>query len=189
MADGATFEFVGFDDLRRDIAELSDAVRKRIALGMVAKGANVIKNEAKFLAPEWTGAVEEGHPPPGALKASIYAARLVSACTNDQESWVIGVRAGKAFQTAKRGSATVNIDAYYASWVEYGHWTRTAKKVKKSAKQAARALGVATWVPAQPYMRPAFDHGKTAAFAAMQAYFEANLAAATTGLRILKAAA
>ena len=189
MADGVTFEFVGLEALQRDIAELTVAVRKRIAIGMVAKGATWIKNEAKLLAPEWTGPVEEGHPPPGALKDAIYAARLVRECTDDREAWVIGVRAGKAFQTAKRGKGTVNIDAYYASWVEYGHYTRTAKGSTKSAKAAGRALGVASWIPAHPYMRPAFDHGRTAAFNAMQAYFESNLAAATTGLRILKAAA
>ena len=188
MADQITFA-MDLGPLLQDFRELGEAVQKKLTIGAVAAGARVIATEARRLAPEYDEQVQRGHPPRGTLKRAIYYTRLISECTATYETWVIGVRAGKRFQQVKRGKGTVNLDAFYAAWVEYGHYARTAKGVTRDGKKAGRALGVTTWVPAQPFMRPAFALKREEAFKAMEKYLQERLPAATLGMRVLKAAA
>jgi hypothetical protein len=130
---------------------------------------------------------QKNHPPPGTLKKAIYQARMVDRCTPTQEVWMVGVRSGK--KTTAKGTARP--DAYYASWVEFGHFTRMPagpKETKKSRKLAARALGITRYVPPQPFMRPAFDQSKSAAAQALSDYVTRELSAAMAASKFLKAA-
>ena len=196
MADGIDFQ-LDFGPLLEDFRDLSEQMQKRMLIGMVAAGSKVIRDEAVRLAPVYTefdigtGSYKptgKNHPPPGTLKRAIYYTRLISECTPTQETWVIGVRAGKKFQALKRGNSSVNLDAFYAAWVEYGHFARTAKGVSRAGKKAGRALGVTTWVPPTPYMRPAFATKQQEAFRAMQTYYDQHLPEALLGMRVLRAA-
>lgn len=189
MTDEVTAKF-DFRALTSDLEALSQAVQQRLMIGMVASGAKVIKDEAVRLAPLGTGKRARGHPPPGTLKRSIYHQRLLSESQWPVETWVIGVRKGKKFQTMRRGKQTVNMDAYYAVWVERGHWTRTPKGPGPRAlrRAAGIAAGIVKWVAPRPFMRPAFVNKQQAAFAAMQAYYDDNLPAATQACKFLRAA-
>lgn len=134
-------EIEGMAELKRRLEALPQAIQTKIMKGVVSTGAAVIKNEAIRLAPEYTGTVANGHPPPGTLKAAIYQTRLISQSIGTRETWLVSVRRGK--------NAKGSIDAYYATFVEYG----TEK------------------MPAHPYMRPAFESSIQKAIAAMGTYF------------------
>lgn len=138
----------GLAELKRTLEQLPTAVQTRVVKGMVAAGASVIRQEAVLRAPVSTGKVQDGHPPPGTLKAAIYQFRVTVDCTPSHEVWMVNVRRGKRFQKHQRGGRVANLDAYYASWVEYG-------TVNMSAR---------------PYMRPAFEAKKSAAVQAMGTY-------------------
>lgn len=184
--DGATARIDGLDQAIKELYALAPSLRDRVLKGMCATGASVLRQEAISRAPEYTEEVSKGHPPGGTLKKAIYQARLVDKCTATQEVWAVDVRRGKKFQAT--GKAAVNRDAFYASWVEFGHYTRVPKAMTKTAKAAGRALGVASFVPPHPFMRPAFELKKSAALQAMQEYAQKHLAYATEMNRFLKAA-
>lgn len=161
MADLINTEITGLAELRQTLAALPDALKSRALKGMVATGASIIKNEAIAKAPMYTGAVSKGHPPPGTLKSAIYQTRLTQFCTPVEEVWKVDVRKGKRYQSQKRGGAEVNVDAYYASWVEYG-----------TVKMGAR-----------PFMRPAFEAKKEAAVNAMGTYLAFKLSDVVSAAR------
>jgi HK97 gp10 family phage protein len=188
MTDQCKAEVQGIAGLMAELRQLPQVVQQRLMRGAMGTGARVIKDEAVRFAPEWTGSVSQGHPPPGTLKRAIYTVRLVDKCTATLEAWKVGVRSGKN-KTARRGASVVSLDAYYASWVEYGHFARVGKGTSKDAKKAAQALGVAAWVPAHPFMRPAFETKKGEAVRAMQAYLDDNLHTVAATMRYLKVAA
>ncbi len=189
----------GLGDLLRELQEVPQEISKRVLKGMVAKGASVIRREAVRRAPMYTGAdadlasvaggrgraIQAGHPPPGTLKRAIYQARLSDKCSETLEVWCVDVRRGKRAQSF--GKAGENLDAYYALWVEFGHYTRVPHAMTATAKAAGRALGEARWVPAQPYMRPAFETKKDEALNVMRQYLIDNLPLALAASRILKA--
>jgi hypothetical protein len=59
--------------------------------------------------------------------------------------------AGAAMATILAGT---NVE--YAPYVEYGHHTR-GYGIDKTGSDRAAGMDMTHWVPAQPYMRPAFD--------------------------------
>lgn len=184
--DGATASVQGLEQVMREMYALAPALRDRVLKGMCATGASVLRQEAIKRAPMYEEAVAAGHPPPGTLKKAIYQARLVDKCTATQEVWAVDVRKGKKFRSM--GKAGVNRDAYYAGWVEFGHFTRVPHAMTKTARAAGRALGVAQYVAPQPFMRPAFETKKSEALRAMQEYAEKHLSYATQMNTYLKAA-
>ncbi len=138
----------GLAELKATLATLPQTMQNTAVKGMVAAAASIIRQEAVLRAPVYDELVPAGHPPAGTLKTAIYQARLMADCTSSHEVWVINVHKGKKFQAHKQGGKTVNADAYYATWVEYG----TVK-----------------W-PGHPFMRPAFEAKKSAAVDAMGTY-------------------
>jgi HK97 gp10 family phage protein len=187
VADGITVQVAGLQDLLNDLRTLPDAIQKRVVLGMTATGASVIRKKAIALAPAYTGnePLSKGHPPPGTLKKAIYQVRVAQECSTTKEVWKIDVRRGKrARSVGKKGR---NLDAFYASWVEYGHFARVPMKMTKTAKAAGRALGVAKWIPPHPFMRPAVASSQQAAFDAMRDYLAKQLPLATAATKIIKA--
>ncbi len=124
-------EVQGMRELRDRLSRLPDAIQRKIVKGMVATGAAVFREEAERRSPVYTGSVQKGHPPPGTLELAIYQVRVREECVGTREVWKVSAKKGPKAARDKKG----NMDAYYASWVEYG-----------TAKMAAR-----------PYMRPAFE--------------------------------
>lgn len=192
MSDGASMEITGLADLLADLRTLPDVLQQRVMKGAVATGASIIRKEAVLRAPVWTGDVSQGHPPPGTLKRAIYQTRLPEWCTPTVETWKVDVRMGKRAASTKRGKGTVNLDAFYARWVEYGHYSRAPKSAGKTRKQRRAAVESgavqgAHFVLPRPFMRPAFEVKKQEALNAMQAYVTHNLPVAMAAMRILKA--
>lgn len=159
-------EVKGLSELKATLRTLPAAIQNRVMRSAVATAAGVFKDEAVLLAPMYTGSVQAGHPPPGTLKQAIYITRMVSQCTSTLEMWKVDVR-----RNAAKGK-TKGVGAFYASWVEYGHFTRTpglSKRAHGAAVAAGMAGGLgAKWVSAKPYMRPAFESVKEQAALAMR---------------------
>jgi len=184
MTDSVTVKVKGLDALLAELQTLPQALQTRVMKGAVATGASVIRKKAIALAPQSTGSVSEGHPPPGTLKKAIYQVRLSQACTATREVWKVDVRRGKkARSVGKKGT---NLDAYYALWVEFGHYARVPHEMTKTAKAAGRMLGVAKWVPPRPFMRPAVATSSQEALAAMRDYLNNNLRLAVTAMQFVK---
>lgn len=186
MADEITIELEGLDGLLAELRAFPQAVQARVLRGAAATGASVIRKEAILRAPVSTGPVEAGHPPPGTLKKAIYQVRMLQECTPTREVFKVGVRRGKRARSV--GKSGANLDAFYASWVEFGHFARVPHEMTKTAKAAGRMLGVAKWVPAKPFMRPAIQAKGEDALMAMRDYIQQNLSLATTAMRYLRAA-
>ena len=174
------FQIKGLAELKAALSKLPAAIQSRVLRGMVSTGAAVIRQEAIQLAPEWTGVVSEGHPPPGTLKRAIYQTRLPELCTATREVWKVDVRKGKGKTVKGASGGQFSADAYYASWIEFGHYARLPKSAGKTYKirSIAIASGAASarWVPAHPFMRPAFETQKEAASKAMGSYLTFKLA-------------
>jgi hypothetical protein len=185
MADGTSIAFPGLPDFLAELRALPAKVQSKVMTGMVSAGAAVVQAEIARRAPVYTGEVSAGHPPPGTLAKAIYRVRVPSECTPSREVWKVAVRKGKAAQKTRRGKSTVNLDAYYATWVEYGHYTRVPHAMTKTAKAAGRMLGVAKWVPAHPFFRPGVDASTQASFNAMQGYLERQMPLAVAAGRFL----
>lgn len=184
MDDGFTFEMPGLDKFLAELRELPAAIQTKVIRGAVATGASVLRKEIIRRAPDVDGT----------LRNAVYQVRNPQQCTPTFEVFKVGVRRGKAQRhKGKTTSAAgptqgTNRDAFYASWVEYGHFARVPHEMTKSAKAAGRMLGVAKWVPAHPFFRPAIAAAADDAMAAMRTYFETNLPLATASMTYLKAA-
>lgn len=186
MADGASMTIKGLDQLMADLRALPAVVQSELIKRATAKAASVIRSEARTRAPVYTGEVANGHPPPGTLRDAIYMARVASRCTPSKEVWVINVRQGKGSRKTKRGKKVMNLDAYYAYFVEKGHYVRQAGKQSRGKRKAAQSTGAVRFVPARPFMRPAFEAKKGAAADAFRTYITDNLPIAAKGMRIIK---
>lgn len=149
----------GLKELKEALAALPERIARNVLRGGVSAGAAVIRKEAQLLAPVYTGEVAAGHPPPGTLKRAVYQKQIAELSSNTKQVFYVGVRKGRAAQhsgskSSKNGPTQgTNLDAYYASWVEFG-----------TSKMAAR-----------PYMRPAFEAKKGAAIEAIRAYIEQRI--------------
>ena len=145
MADSQNI--AGLKELQSALKELPDRIAKNVLRGSVGAGAAVIKKETVSRAPEYTGPVSKGHPPPGTLKRAVYQKQIRELSSLFKQTFYVGVRRGKEFQKqGKKGN--LSQDAYYASMVEFG-----------TSKMAAR-----------PFMRPAFEAKKEAAVTAIRDY-------------------
>jgi len=186
VTDSVTIEIEGLQGLLSELKAFPQAVTTRVLRGAAATGASVIRKEAILRAPVSTGPEEEGHPPPGTLKKAIYQVRMTQECTPTREVFKVDIRRGKRAQSVgKRGT---NLDAFYASWVEFGHYARPPGGLTKTAKAAARVAGTAKWVPAKPFIRPALQAKGEDAIKAMRDYIQQNIPLATTAMRFLRAA-
>lgn len=171
----AEMKVTGLAEALATLRQAPAALQQRVIRGAVAAACQPIREEAVQRAPEWTGPQQEGHPPPGTLKRSIYQTRLTSECTPTREVWIVTARKGPRAADAAGGSK----DAFYATWVEYGHYARGP-----GARSAAerKGLDAGTHVPlgshfilAQPYMRPAYEVKKFEAVEAFRAFVERKL--------------
>lgn len=186
MADSVTIQIEGLEGLLSELKAFPQAVTTRVLRGAAATGASVVRKEAILRAPDFTGPPEPGHPPSGTLRRSIYQTRLTQECTPTREVFKVDCRRGKRYQAA--GKFGLDADAFYASWVEFGHFARVPHEMTKTAKAAGRMLGIAKWVPAHPFMRPALQAKGEDAIKAMRDYIQQNIPLALTAMRYLRAA-
>jgi len=193
VSDGLQFDVGDITKMLAEFKQLPGVLRGPLARGAAKAVMTELRDRAIAIAPIAAGTegTTDG-PPPGNLKRAIYAMRIPEDCTNDREVWKVDVRkgAGTVKRGANEGAATAG--AYYAGWVEYGHWTRTpATAVSQAGSRAAgriawRATGTAKWVPAQPFMRPALDSMKSQFATIMQDYIGRNLPEALATFKFFK---
>lgn len=158
----------GLEELRAALKQLPERISRNVLRGAVAAGAAVIRKEAQAIAPVYTGSVAQGHPPPGTLKRSIVQKQIVELSGPTRQTFYVTVRKGKKYRgQGKKGN--LSQDAYYASWVEFGHYY-VPPRPKGVSRKAHRAANRAKFVPAKPFMRPAFESKKGEAVAAIREY-------------------
>jgi len=185
MSDGMALTI---DAYMRELSALPTAIRRHVVGKAVAAGAAVIRQEAVARAPLWPGPVGKKHPPPGTLKRAIYQARLSDECSETLEVWKVDVRTGNRSK-GRGANKGVVLGAYYAGWVERGHFTATPKGAgtKKARAEAGKLTGAVRWVMPQPFMRPAFDTKAQDALRAMQQSLDERLPDAVAAFEFVKA--
>ena len=130
----------GLSELSAALKELPNRIARNALRQSVARGAVVIRDEAKARAPVSTTPPAPGDPLPGTLKRSIVIKHDKDRSSLTSQTYVVAVRHGKKYRNqGKKGNRSQ--DAYYWRWVEFG-----------TVKMAAR-----------PFMRPAFEAQKEAA--------------------------
>jgi HK97 gp10 family phage protein len=165
MSDFARITLSGVETLKKRLEDMDAELREKTLRAVTFAGADVICQQAIENAPYYTGEVSEGHPPPGTLKKSIIVKRIEEKSGPYRETY---------FVTVRRGKVGSDSDAYYAHMVEYGHFASgQGQKLKggarsKAAQRVALAASGAKFVPAQSFMRTAFEMKKEEAVRAMQ---------------------
>jgi len=161
-------KLTGFAELAAALKQLPDNIARSGLRSAVAAGAATVRVQAKAnaLAMKDTGT----------LARSIYQKQIRELSSLQRQVFYVGARQGKRYQ--KRGKKGLSSDAYYARFVELGHFTRpsTGGRVLRKSNRGefnADALefqvrhGMVKWVSAQPFLRPAFQVKKDAAIEAM----------------------
>src|SRR5574337_1737435 len=153
----------GLSELKRALEQLPKAIGRNVLRGAVNAGAGVIRKEVQAKAPVYTGSVAQGHPPPGTLKRSVYQKQIRELSSPTKQTFFVGVRKGKKYRNQGK-SGNLSMDAYYASWVEFG-----------TSKMAAR-----------PFMRPAFEAKKTSAVEVIRDYLAKRIPEEAAKLAVRK---
>ena len=192
----ATVTLSGFKELAEGLRELPGTVSRRILGAAVSAGALTIQLEMKKNA--------EAMRDTGTLARSIYRKYIAEASGPEKKVYIVAPRRGKKGAKGKK-KLSARLDAYYAGYVELGHFSRPAgTHLNKFGLKRANVLprhtdrgginnevladqvqaGNVKWVPAHPFMRPAFDVKKEAAVEAIGQVLGAGIAAAArAGLR------
>lgn len=160
----------GLQELNAALNKLAADVQKKHLRGAVAAGARIFRDAAVRNVPVRSGT----------LKRAIYSKWIQEASGSDRQTFLVSVRRGKGFKSTKKTNKrtgktreTTNRDAFYWTWVEFGHVTRgKGQKIKggtirrERARKALKAAG--NFVPPRPFLRPAFEANKTAAIEAVR---------------------
>lgn len=134
MADVSLKNVSGLSSLLPNLRELAPQLQHKAMAGAVGAATEVVRVQAHDNAPYYHGKVQDGHPPPGTLKAAIQKKFLGHNGTRTQ--WIVFVRSGKRFRAVSmRGqmmgplqpgtrrakfTAIQNQDAYYWRFAEFG---------------------------------------------------------------------
>ena len=143
-----TVKVEGLQALGEKLRELEATARTKLLRAATGVAASSIRKEVSARIPVLTGTA----------KRAIYVQRLTKSSGDGLEVFQINVRKGKRYEnlTLKFGKdkgKTVNMDAYYAKFLEFG----------------TRKMG------AKPFMRPAFEAKKEAAIEAFKIRLQAGL--------------
>lgn len=172
----------GLKELQEALYQLPVNIAKNVLRGSVNSGAALIRTQAKLNAPEYSGKVADGHPPPGTLKRSIYTKHIPERSSAFKQVYFVGVRKGKKYQRQGKGGK-LSQDAFYASWVEFGHYyAPPGKHGFSSRRKAMNAVGLngggvtgSRFISAQPFMRPAFESTKQSAVMQIKNYLSMRI--------------
>lgn len=171
-----TVKVDGAAEVRRALLALPDRLATNSLGAAVNAGAAIIRTQARANAPEWTGEVQRGHPPPGTLRRSIVTVYARERSTYYRKTYLVVVRRGKRYRGQGKGG-NLSQDAYYWRWVEFGHYfvprfagNYTDYPLRGRGRLtglAARQQAASQFIPAQPFMRPAYTTKKEAAMRAI----------------------
>jgi HK97 gp10 family phage protein len=159
----------GLTELKRAMQALPANIARNVLRASVNAGARVVRDQARINAPVLYGALPK-HQPPGTLKRSIVTAYIPEKSNKQQATYFVTVRQGKKYRSQSKHQ-NKSQDAFYGAWVELGHYY-VAPKPKGTNWERHRhhqhATGV--FVPARPYLRPAFETKKYQSVDAMRNY-------------------
>lgn len=152
----------------RGLAELRVALQRTIPLEMQGKALQKALSAGARITVSAAGenARRGGKQFPdvrsGTLVRAIYAKRSRYGNTPTLENRVVGVRRGNKYGKSRVKAGKSNMDAFYWKWVEFGHriGTRKTGYLKKQTRQGGAGGKSRGDVPAQPFMRPAFEATK-----------------------------
>lgn len=155
----------GLEELKAKFAQLPKDLNAKVLRSGVAAGARVVKAAAIANAP--IGDSRRGHVA-GTLKRAAIIKFLAAGSNDTQVEYIVTFRMGKRQQRFHR-------DAYYASWVEFGHKTvpRSAKAVnlrgllRNQRTLRSRRRAASERVPPHRFLGPAWEATKDAALNAI----------------------
>lgn len=168
MASYQAITVTGLDQLQRALQQLPERLAKNVLRGAVAAGAKVIRDEARRRAPIYNG--PDGTVPRGVIRRAIYASSSRQLTTALSQGYIVNVRSGKKYQAV--GKKGRNADAFFAPWVEYGHYVvpRRPSGVTVRAHRAIYRTSKGQFVAPRPFMRPAFESKKEEALKVIKDY-------------------
>jgi HK97 gp10 family phage protein len=164
MANLITMKVEGLKELSDALRQLPNRVGANVLRGAVYAGAKIIREEIIQRAPVYQG--KDPRVQAGVLKNSVYMKQIPELASEIQQVFFISVRRGKSQQAKGR-------DAYYWTWVEFGHHyipPRRSAISLKSHNKVVLDLGPARFVPAHPFFRPGFEITKEPAMQAIKDY-------------------
>ena len=145
----ADFDVKGLAELQKSMAGIGDKMAKKVLRVGLRQAANVVRNQARAN----FGTAGGPNDLTGALRASIRVTPRRGTPTRVSVSVVAG-----ALTNAQKKRFGVDA-AFYALWVERGHWLNRGKALGGNRKNEARARRIAAgevkYVPAKPFMAPA----------------------------------
>lgn len=153
MSDGLVVTVQGLDRFDRDMLEISGPVAVKIARRAIREGGRVMQAAITQMAPERPDLPSGTALPVGALRGDIEL--RVSQAQDGSVSAFIGP-----------GKYT----AHVARWVEYGHEQSGGEKRLIGGKLEGK------FVPAHPFIRPAFELSQGEALAATEIAVSAEIA-------------
>jgi HK97 gp10 family phage protein len=160
----ATIKLTGFAELAAQLKALPDNIGRNGLRAAVAAGAAEVRKQAK------TNALAMRDT--GTLARSIYQKQIREQSSLQRQVFYVGVRAGRKFKKYGKSGMSKSSEegAFYGRFVEFGHFTRPrgGGRITRGAGRAAVISSSAVhWVPARPFLRPAFDGKKSEAIDAM----------------------
>lgn len=170
---------VGLDGVLARMAELPKQAANKINRGAANAMATKVRQQAVYLAPVYEGPEKAGTES-GRLKKAIIQKHLPELSGTYRQTYLVTVRSGK--KPAKegggivvRGGKLVSLDAYYWTWVEFGHWyvpRRPAGITRKEHRRLAREGEGAVWVQPRSFLRPALALAQDEAIKAATEYYQ-----------------
>ncbi len=166
----------GLKELSQALQTLPQNLVRNVLRGTVNAGASLVRDQARINAPVMEKALP-GHQPPGTLKRSIVTTYVKERSNAQQVTYYVAVRQGKRYR-GKGVKHNLSQDAFYATWVEFGHYY-VAPKPKGITWKVHRQTYLSSdqYVPPHPFMRPAFESKKEQAVYAMGSYLANRLPA------------
>lgn len=116
----------GIEELKQRLKRLPAEMQKRVIRRGLGAGAQVMKKAAARFTPGGGAPYRPSTKPAqqtGTLARAPIAHFVKRASNETQAKYIVTYRKGKRFQerVTKRGRRIASSDAYYASWVEFGH--------------------------------------------------------------------
>ncbi len=153
----------GLSDLQRKFDAVPDEVDRKVLRAGVSAGAKLVKAATKTnirKLPRKRG------PGTGTLERAVIINFRRKDSDSNQAVYIVTLRQGKKYQTrvSKKGRKIASSDAYYARFVEQGHYVRPPGKhlsrkgrlVNNRATAALKAGGLKK-VPGYPFLQPALS--------------------------------
>lgn len=142
----------GMQAFTQKMAELPDALRKKVMLGLMRDAMRIVRDDARLKAPKLARAVLDSSGVPKRLPDTLRKAISVRTSKQEAKAGNIGIfvnvkplpgnlykRAGKAFVLTRksRRSASNPRDPYYWRWMEFGTKQRRTKSGKNAGATRA----------------------------------------------------